>query len=329
MLILPGLKELQRECETLKSKHYAETTKPTRESQVKKYMEFCDEFAGIIKPFPCDSAQVCLYVAYMARKLQYVSIINYLSGLNDFLKQNSQKPIDYEDYNVKCCVKGTRRTLGDASKQAAPLLPAMLSCMMGHLYDTVGHVCFRAAILTSFRGLLRKAHVTKSTATLRRGDFTFYGWGMIIKVSKSKTIQYAERAVEIPVARLPKQELCAVYWTERHFEEVQAAPNQEAYRMLEPGKGSVPLKYSVYQDTLKHLCGEIGLEPRLFSSHSLRRGGATFLYMAGASIAEIKRRGDWTSDCVYKYLTAPLKVRIKDDMRVATMFLQEAEDGHI
>ena len=79
--------KLTEECEFLMSKHYADTTKPTRETQVKKYMTFCDEFEGIITPLPCDSGQVCLYIAYMRRTLAYVSILNYLSGLNDYLKK--------------------------------------------------------------------------------------------------------------------------------------------------------------------------------------------------------------------------------------------------
>ena len=87
MLILAGLRDLEAECEELMSKHYADTTQPTRDSQVKKYLTFCQEFEGILTPLPCDSAQVCLYIAYMKRTLKYVSVINYLSGLNDYLKQ--------------------------------------------------------------------------------------------------------------------------------------------------------------------------------------------------------------------------------------------------
>ena len=303
----------------IRDKHYAETTKPTRDTQVKKYLEFCAMFEGILTPFPCDAQQVCLYIAYMKRSLKYVSITNYLSGLNNFLKENRQRPIDYDDYDVQCCIKGVRRVLGDATKQAAPLLPSQISAMLAMLTESPGHVCFRAALLTSFRALLRKAHVTQSPATLRRRDFKFYDWGMLINVTKSKTIQYAERSLEIPVARIKVQELCAVYWVERHFREREARMDQEAFWL----PNNNPLTYSIYQKTLKYACGEIGLEARLFSSHSMRRGGATFLYMSGASISEIKTRGDWSSDCVYKYLSAPLKVRIQDDMRMSDMFLKE------
>ena len=61
------------------------------------------------------------------------------------------------------------------------------------------------------------------------------------------------------------------------------------------------------------------MSPDLFSSHSLRRGGATYLLMAVSSIQEIKTQHDWMSDCVYLYLKVPLQERIADDIRVANL----------
>ena len=215
--------------------------------------------------------------------------------------------------------RGTRRTLGDAVKQAKPLLPAQLEMIFNVLLNTPGHTAFRAAVLISFRELLRKAHVTVSSATLRRKDVTFHPWGMLVHVNKSKTIQFCERTVEIPISSSPYKPLCAVHWVKCHFLELEAEPQDAAFRLPSPGGGSVPMKYSVYEDTLKYVCEEAGLQKRDYSSHSLRRGGATFLHMVGASVSEIKERGDWSSDCVYEYLKTPLVTRVQDDMRVSAM----------
>ena len=64
--------------------------------------------------------------------------------------------------------------------------------------------------------------------------------------------------------------------------------------------------------------GRAGLDPSTVSSHSLRRGGCTYLSLCGASIEELRTRGDWCTDTVFTYLKTPLTVRIMDDMRVAT-----------
>ena len=64
--------------------------------------------------------------------------------------------------------------MGDAPHQATPILPGQLASMLSHLSDSPGHTAFKAAILTLFSGLLRKAHITNSDAPLLREDFSFY-----------------------------------------------------------------------------------------------------------------------------------------------------------
>ena len=39
--------------------------------------------------------------------------------------------------------------------------------------------------------------------------------------------------------------------------------------------------------------------------------------MCGASVEELKIRGDWVSDTVYEYLKTPLGARIVSDIKVA------------
>ena len=48
----------------------------------------------------------------------------------------------------------------------------------------------------------------------------------------------------------------------------------------------------------------IGEEPTHFGTHSLRIGGATALYAAGASETIIRTLGRWSSDCFRLYVRA-------------------------
>ena len=141
---------------------------------------------------------------------------------------------------------------------------------------------------------------------------------MIISIRRSKTIQFRERVLEVPVARCPNHRLCAVFWTEKHFSQIPAPQGAVAFRIPGRGGGSSAMSYPIYQDTLKMFAGRAGLDPSSVSSHSLRRGGCTYLSMCGASIEELRTRGDWCTDTVFTYLKTPLTVRIMDDMRVAT-----------
>ena len=43
-----------------------------------------------------------------------------------------------------------------------------------------------------------------------------------------------------------------------------------------------------------------------FATHSLRRGNTTILFNFRAPIADVKDRGQWKSNCVFKYITPTL-----------------------
>ena len=153
---------------------------------------------------------------------------------------------------------------------------------------------------------------------LPRSAFVFYSWGGVITVKKSKTIQFSERELYVPIYRVQDPVLCAVTWLERHFAEVPAGAEDPAF-LVSDGNKYVPLKYSAFQSILKFLASSASLPPGRISSHGLRRGGATYLALLGIPLDVIKETGDWRSDQVYEYLRRPLEERIKMDSQVAAM----------
>lgn len=241
-----------------------------------------------------------------------------MSALNNHLKDLGCPPINYDDHNIKKCMAGIRRVLGDSPRQAPPMLPTHLRRIFAVMFLTDGHVAIRAAMLLSFRALLRKCHVTKSDSALLRSDFVFRRWGMLVNVRISKTIQFRERVHSIPVAAVEDPALCAVYWVRRHFNDSPAGEGEHAFRIRSRGV-SVSMPYAFYLAAIKHLAVRAQLRPANFTTHSLRRGGATFLRMCGATILEIKERGDWRSDAVFEYLKSSLTERLALDLRVAMM----------
>ena len=317
-MLISDWARLRGECGRYEDAHYARATKITRSVQLKAYLEFCEIFADQVSPYPCSSSQLCMYMSFLARRMCYSSIKQYVSALNNHLKDLGLAPIDYSNHRVKKCMAGIRRILGDMPKQAAPLLPKHLREIFGLMVNTRGNVALRAAILVSFRALLRKCHVSDSESALLRSDFIFYEWGMMVRVRMSKTIQYRERIHLIPVSKVADRALCAVHWVGEHFRGVAAPGDAHAFR-IPRGVGSISMPYNYYLGALRNLCMRAGLNAHDFSTHSLRRGGATFLRMCGASIYEIKERGDWKSDAVFEYLKASVRERLSRDIRVATI----------
>ena len=52
----------------------------------------------------------------------------------------------------------------------------------------------------------------------------------------------------------------------------------------------------IYSQKLKVLLSKIGIDPKKYDTHSGRIGGATMMWEAGYSDAQIKRFGRWRSD---------------------------------
>ena len=216
------------------------------------------------------------------------------------------------------CLADKQRLKGNEVKQAAPVLPLELTKLFAVMFDSRGHTGLRVAMLVSFRTLLHNAHVTDSEAALRRQDLEFHPWGMVLTIRKSKTNQFREQVHKIPVSKVNNRELCVVFWLKKHLNQCPAPLDAQAFRVPNADH-SVPLPYSYYMAVLKAACIAAGLPPANFSTHSLRRGRATFLRLTGASLEQIKEGGDWRSDSVQEYLKESFVERLTQDMQVAVL----------
>ena len=65
-----------------------------------------------------------------------------------------------------------------------------------------------------------------------------------------------------------------------------------------------PLRTGALRRLLQSLMLAIGEEPKQFGLHSLRIGGATALFAAGATPIVIRTMGRWSSDCYRLYVRA-------------------------
>ena len=70
------------------------------------------------------------------------------------------------------------------------------------------------------------------------------------------------------------------------------------------------LTYRLFLVRLRECLSMLGYSPSSYAGHSFRRGGASFAFESGIPIELIKMLGDWKSNSVLLYLTAPLKVRL-------------------
>ena len=82
---------------------------------------------------------------------------------------------------------------------------------------------------------------------------------------------------------------------------VLAPPNSPNF-VIPSGKKLVPMVYHKYQIFLRKKISQLGLPPKDFSSHSFRRGGATFAFQCAIPGELIQQHGDLTSAAYLAYL---------------------------
>ena len=234
----------------------SDNTDKTRASQNKKYLEFCAMYG--VDPVSPGVEGIGFYIAHLSNTHVYSSITGYLSGVNYYLKSHRAKEIQYSDPLVARAVRGAKRVLGDAPTQALAIMPEHLILMFEKLPVSLGHECFWAAALFAFRTLLRKCHYTMSDSVLCRGAFQFFDWGMMITVSKTKTIQFKQKELLIPVCRVDNLSLCAVHWVENHFNHVKGRPSHPAF-LVPMGDDVEPLSYNLFSDILAVVTKKAGI----------------------------------------------------------------------
>ena len=167
-----------------------------------------------------------------------------------------------------------------------------------------------AAFLVAFFSFLRISNlvpykfsdlVSDKPYFLKRSDVSFIASGAVLRVHRTKTIQFHQRVLEIPLPVIPNSILCPVSALKSYLSLVPA-PHDAPLYVVQEGSGIKPILASHFNRFLKSCVRAAGFNPNHFSSRSFRQGGATFAFSCGAPTEFIKAQGDWQSDAYLIYL---------------------------
>lgn len=265
---------------------------------------------------PAETLTVARFLTFMARTSKFSTVNNYLSAVVVLHKYHGFEANFRDTFYIKLAIKGLKRILGDEPCKSRSLQPEHLLACYREMDKTSDFVqsCW-AAIILCFRSLLRKSNVLPSSSVvdrhvLRRSVVQWYSWGMMLHVNSSKTIQFNERKLEIPIFSIPGSPLCAVQMLQEHWLKFPASLDSPLFMKM--GKqGMRPLLYNDVLQCLKSLVRVIGLDPQYVGLHSLRRSGATFLCRIGVPLSDTKCAGDWRSLAVLEYLVTPIERKLE------------------
>ena len=230
-------------------------------------------------------------------------------------------------------LQGIKRKRKDAVKRAHALSVDDLVCvsaMVEHrkqsgslsARDIANDQAVLAAMLLAFLGLFRKSTVCGAQG-LRRKDLEFVRKdGKVIlwvTVTSSKTIQFGERCLRIPIPEM-RGDLCAVSAVLEHMIAMPADGDASVFLWTPPGGKPTPMSHSSFVTRMRLLLDSAGLEPGKYTGHSLRRGGATLAFESGDGAAwdrRIMQHGDWSSDVVFQYHQISDETRLQLPSRMA------------
>ena len=178
------------------------------------------------------------------------------------------------------------------------------------------------SFLVSFYGLLRKSNsVPKSsvydpTKVLTRRHLKVDPRDNIIYmyIGFSKTNQFGAKDLVVPILGNNDPALDPVRHIQSLFSRVPAQGDSPAFSY---GPNSF-INYSTFTSKLKALLTKAGYDASLYSGHSLRRGGATFLHACGGSALMIQASGDWSSQCFTRYLFLSFGERLRSQALIAS-----------
>ena len=301
---------LKRKAQSYRRESIAESTKRSRRIQWDCYVRACNKFGW--DPLPCTVDQACMYVSFLADKMKVSSIVTYYQAVIFMHTCYGLTPVTMSNPILKATVKGIENVEGSGEVGKDPLFPKDLLCI-SKIVNMESHleIVVFAAMLFLFRTLLRVSHVVDSKHTALHSDVKFNSQGFLLSVKTAKNLKSKEKNWYVPVVRSKDSSICAVSWLERVLAKSQVKVDSPLFAT----ESDTSLSYSLFSRKFKTLIVRAGLNGN-FASHSLRRGGATHMSMKGCSVPELKDRGGWKSDCVFKYICQPISYKVEVDRKV-------------
>jgi len=172
-------------------------------------------------PFPVSKPVYFLYLVYLSRSLSsYHSVINYLSITSHINCSFGASLAFLQDYDVYLAKRAVRRILGDFVPRKEPITVEILFKLF-RLFDLDNHLhlCMRALFLVALFSFLRISNLVPyklsdignpQACFLMPSSITFTAQGALLHITHTKTLQFRERVLEIPLPLIPGLPLCPV-----------------------------------------------------------------------------------------------------------------------
>ena len=290
---------------------FAASTRKTYKIGIRSFLRFCRRLS--LSPFPAEHSTVCLFATFLSRKVGYQTVKTYLTALSCWHKSNGypDPAVGATNPQLQLIIRGIRRVKARIPPQRVRQ-PITIS-MLKHLCRAVPKLglngndamMFQAAMSFAFFGCLRISELTFSESTGRRDanpqlrDISVSSSSLIYHLRQSKTDQLGLGAY-ITIGSANCHTICPCRNMMAYLQNRQAQrPPSSPLFQLQNGK---PLTRWYFVSLFKSALRRCGYNPKLFNSHSFRKGAASLAFQGGWSPEDIKHLGRWRSDAYRRYI---------------------------
>ena len=200
-------------------------------------------------------------------------------------------------------VESAKRRLLHLTSKKLPITPEILLTFFQSLDGSLVDTRFIAMALLAFAGFLRFDEL----ANLKLKDLALHDTHFDLFIESSKTDQYREGAI-VPIVK-SGTDLCPWGNLEKYLSQAKLTlptssqggddylfgniQTKSGSQSIRPGS---KLSYTRCREVLLKKIADVGLDPKSFSWHSFRSGGASAAANGGISDRMFKRHGRWRSE---------------------------------
>ena len=216
-------------------------------------------------------------------------------------------------------LKGLRRHKGEGIDQKLPITDTILQSILAVLnFSNPFEVTFWTACLVAFFSFFRKSNLLIPSPSqfdpakhLCISDIQFGTSGAVLSIRWSKTIQYRQKTLCIPLPHIARSPFCPFSALMLCISRIPKQEHPLPLFCFPFPQGPQPITYTMFITHLRLCLRKIGLNPTLYSGHSFPRGGASYALQCGIPAKWKKLQGDWSSDSYQRYLDPSFQLRVR------------------
>ena len=258
-------------------------------SDFEDFVNFCQKYS--FQYLPTNPKVVGLYLTDLSNQKKYSTLKRRLASINVIHKIKGYH-IDCRHPLIRDNLIGIKRKIGSYQKGKKPLLYNNLIDIIYLINkelvnNNVQIIRDKSILLLGFAGGFRRSEI----ANLNIDDIEFVKEGLKVKLNFSKNDQFGEGYIK-GIPTFEKAEICPVI-TLKQWINVRDTSKNSLFYCSDKTISLIVKKYTSL----------IGLNPKLYSGHSLRSGFATSTASMGADERSIMQMtGHKSSEMVRRYI---------------------------